>query len=264
MCSRRMRRSAYHSSKTARDRDRLRQDILERMGWRFYRIWSTDWFRNKSVEKERLLSAVENAFENIPRNTEVPSVSDRAQAFEVPVGIRHFEFPKYRKADVAALSRQFDFSIRRVVGAILEAEAPISEEWLLKRIVFLFDRTKVTNVVREEFDRLMWDCSKYGIIRSKGFMYLKDRPIPMLRVPADNMPPRDIKYIPVEELAKGLKELLKLNVTAEKSGLFKLLAAQLGFSRMGDSILCEMEKALKLLSGQIESNGEMLSLKEQK
>lgn len=255
--------AAYHSSKTARDRDRLRQDILERMGWRFYRIWSTDWFRNKSVEKERLLSAVENAFENIPRNTEVPSVSDRAQAFEIPVGIRHFEFPKYRKADVAALSRQFNFSIRRVVGAVLEAEAPISEEWLLKRIVFLFDRTKVTNVVREEFDRLMWDCSKYGIIRRKGFMYLKDRPIPMLRVPADNMPPRDIKYIPVEELANGLKELLKLNVTAEKSGLFKLLAAQLGFSRMGDSILCEMEKALKLLSGQIESNGEMLSLKEQ-
>lgn len=41
--------ATYHSSKNARDRDRLRQEILERMGWKFYRIWSTDWFRNKSV-----------------------------------------------------------------------------------------------------------------------------------------------------------------------------------------------------------------------
>lgn len=36
--------ASYHSSSTARDRDRLRQDQLERLGWTFHRIWSTDWF----------------------------------------------------------------------------------------------------------------------------------------------------------------------------------------------------------------------------
>ena len=36
--------ASYHSSPTARDRDRLRQEQLERLGWRFHRIWSTDWF----------------------------------------------------------------------------------------------------------------------------------------------------------------------------------------------------------------------------
>ncbi len=50
--------ATYHSSKNARDRDRLRQEILERMGWRFYRIWSTDWFRNNEVEKENLLKGI--------------------------------------------------------------------------------------------------------------------------------------------------------------------------------------------------------------
>lgn len=83
----------------------------------------------------------------------------------------------------------------------------------------------------------------------------------MLRVPADGMPPRDINYIDAQELALGLKEILKQNVTAEKMGLFRLLAQQLGFSRMGDGILVQMEKALKLLSNDIETNGEMLSLK---
>jgi very-short-patch-repair endonuclease len=44
----------YHSSKAARDRDRLRQEVLERLGWEIHRIWSTDWFRNSSAEVERL------------------------------------------------------------------------------------------------------------------------------------------------------------------------------------------------------------------
>ena len=38
--------ASYHSSPTARDRDRLRQEHLERLGWTFHRIWSTDWFRD--------------------------------------------------------------------------------------------------------------------------------------------------------------------------------------------------------------------------
>ena len=42
--------ATYHSSYTARDRDRLRQQQLENLGWRFHRIWSTDWFVRKEEE----------------------------------------------------------------------------------------------------------------------------------------------------------------------------------------------------------------------
>src|SRR5262249_3679607 len=38
--------AAYHSARSARDRDRLRQEVLEGLGWRLHRIWSTDWFRS--------------------------------------------------------------------------------------------------------------------------------------------------------------------------------------------------------------------------
>jgi very-short-patch-repair endonuclease len=51
----------YHSSKSARDRDRLRQEILERLKWRIHRIWSLDWYRNAKREMERLLNAVSEA-----------------------------------------------------------------------------------------------------------------------------------------------------------------------------------------------------------
>jgi hypothetical protein len=46
--------ASYHSAKSARDRDRLRQEILEDLGWQLHRIWSTDWFNNSRQEAERL------------------------------------------------------------------------------------------------------------------------------------------------------------------------------------------------------------------
>ena len=45
---------AYHSSKSARDRDILRQEILEGLGWNIYRIWSTDWFLDPNKELKKL------------------------------------------------------------------------------------------------------------------------------------------------------------------------------------------------------------------
>ena len=42
--------ATYHSAKSVRDRDHLRQTILERLGWNIRRIWSTDWFKNPHGE----------------------------------------------------------------------------------------------------------------------------------------------------------------------------------------------------------------------
>jgi len=49
--------ATYHSSPTARDRDRLRQQHLEALGWSFCRIWSTDWFLDRRTELARVVDA---------------------------------------------------------------------------------------------------------------------------------------------------------------------------------------------------------------
>ena len=51
----------YHSSRVRRDRDRLREQVLRRLGWTLHRIWGTAWYRNRRGEEERLRSAIENA-----------------------------------------------------------------------------------------------------------------------------------------------------------------------------------------------------------
>ena len=50
--------ATYHSSFSARSRDRLRQQVLEGLGWKVYRIWSTDWFRDPRRELDLLNSHI--------------------------------------------------------------------------------------------------------------------------------------------------------------------------------------------------------------
>jgi very-short-patch-repair endonuclease len=53
--------ATYHSSRAARDRDRLRQSVLEELNWRIYRVWSTDWYRDPEREFARLIQKIESS-----------------------------------------------------------------------------------------------------------------------------------------------------------------------------------------------------------
>jgi very-short-patch-repair endonuclease len=65
--------ASYHSSQTARDRDRLRQEHLERLGWTFHRIWSQDWFANELRETEKAVAAYQRAVRRADEEDDEPS-----------------------------------------------------------------------------------------------------------------------------------------------------------------------------------------------
>ncbi len=83
---------SYHSAPTARDRDRLRQQQLEALGWRFHRIWSTDWFLRRPAEVRRTLDAFGEALrldENpdmqpVPEEVAVDAVASAPEPSTVP------------------------------------------------------------------------------------------------------------------------------------------------------------------------------------
>lgn len=58
--------ASYHSGRSARDRDRLRQEILENLGWKIHRIWSTDWFKNREHETKRLIQRIQELLDADP------------------------------------------------------------------------------------------------------------------------------------------------------------------------------------------------------
>jgi very-short-patch-repair endonuclease/DNA polymerase III delta prime subunit len=69
--------ASYHSARTARERDRLRQAVLENMGWSIYRIWSTDWIKDPINEGRRLSNAIDEAINNY-RETVTPEAAKAA------------------------------------------------------------------------------------------------------------------------------------------------------------------------------------------
>jgi very-short-patch-repair endonuclease len=68
--------ATYHSSPTARDRDRLRQSVLEGLGWAIHRVWSTDWFNRREQTLKRLLRRLEQCIEE----SRAPDTVDAAKA----------------------------------------------------------------------------------------------------------------------------------------------------------------------------------------
>jgi very-short-patch-repair endonuclease len=76
--------ATYHSAATARDRDRLRQAVLEGLGWRLVRVWSSDWVRDREKQVRRVLAALEAAKQPRPERREedlpAPPAAPRVQA----------------------------------------------------------------------------------------------------------------------------------------------------------------------------------------
>ncbi len=73
----------YHSAKTARDRDRIRQAVLEGLGWQLCRIWSTDWWRSPERELERVEEALERARREAAARAERQARQAEARAAEL-------------------------------------------------------------------------------------------------------------------------------------------------------------------------------------
>ena len=81
--------TSYHSAPTARSRDRLRQQVLENLGWRFHRIWSTEWLRDPEGQADIALEAWQHA---VDLADEADGVVPAQMASLVPV-IEVFDFP---------------------------------------------------------------------------------------------------------------------------------------------------------------------------
>jgi len=66
--------ATYHSSRSARDRDRLREEVLKRLGWDLYRIWSTDWFRDPLHCREKIKKYLDSRLEDLKAS--MPEISN--------------------------------------------------------------------------------------------------------------------------------------------------------------------------------------------
>lgn len=262
--------ATYHSSRNARDRDRLRQEILESMGWKFYRIWSTDWFKNSKEEKERLLKVAKTALQNhTPKqdhgNNESQQACENIKAIEkwtTPcANVPKAEFQNYKLADINKLHTKHCLNFKQFVKAVLEIEAPLSEEWFLKRISLLFfGREKVTKSVKDEYARRMRGCSEYGIIREHGFISLRNKKAEF-RTQGDT--PRNFHDISPEELSVGMIDIVKKSISISREDLYRAIIKLQGVSKITMAIRKKLDEAFSITRGMVNcDSNDRLTIKE--
>lgn len=106
----------YHSSAVARERDRLRQELLEARGWTFHRIWSTDWFSNPNREVEKVKEALRHVRTGQKRDP-APSAETDNQLIETD------EPERGPRPNVVPGEKIDDYSDREIINLIKWVES---------------------------------------------------------------------------------------------------------------------------------------------
>ncbi len=167
----------YHSSHWARERDRMRQTLLEGKGWTFHRIWSTDWFAHPDTETRRAVDAIRQARVQRPANTsrvQRQAVLDTVIVRKKKSGKPRKESRKYREFDSDKGYKTYvmrtyldihEAHIRDVAGwiaAMVEVEGPVHQDIVVRKTREAWGYDHTGKRIREKIH----DALRYAVRRA--------------------------------------------------------------------------------------------------
>ncbi|MGW6456513.1 DUF3320 domain-containing protein, partial [Streptomyces sp. NPDC055078] len=253
----------YHSSRTARDRDRLREQVLGGLGWRLHRIWGTDWYRGRAAAELRLKDAVEHAIAQGPLGA-APTEPLAAPVLPVveiePVQLTHDRVPvapesdrawsaPYRPAPVGLGSRhelhtaEVRPALRDALARIIEAEGPIHGDLLVQRAREAWGVGRAGNRIRDNVRTVVADLVRSGDVSSDGDFYDRAARTADLRArrPEGETPPRKVTHVAPAERQLALYELAVECPGMSHIELIKQTCEFFGWRRAGKDIRDALE-----------------------
>lgn len=245
----------YHSSKFARDRDKVRQQVLEGLGWNIHRIWSDDWLKNREYEIELIKDKVKSL---LRKKTKIKNVIP--EKFEKVESVKDFEektlkdtYEKYEVADLPTRRVDnffdlYDDIIKKRMIQVLEVESPVERTYLYKRVIASFGIQKLGKRIEEHCDYLVRQLTReMNIFTNKETIAIdKVQDIYDVRISTEDQ--RPFVLIPKEELAGAIYDILKNTFSATKETLIADVAKEIFHNhRTGDKIRAKIDEALKHL-----------------
>ncbi|WP_229070999.1 DUF3320 domain-containing protein [Actinoplanes sp. DH11] len=259
----------YHSSRVARDRDRLRDQVLRGLGWRLHRIWGTAWYRNRLGEEQRLRAAIEEAvaapirglLSSVDDIIERPAVSTETAA----VDLRPEWVTPYRIAAVDRLPYWVDpgergnsHSMKGGVAEIAAVEGPVHITVLHQRLRDSWDIGRIGARIRDNIDAAIREA---GLERDGDFVRLPGTAITEVRSPVDECQ-RTVEQVHDDELVLALTNLVRDTGGVSRDELSAHVAKLYGWTRRGADIARRLERLIDRLvrSGALSGNGLSLTL----
>lgn len=245
--------ATYHSSRTARERDRLRQTVLEDMGWTIYRIWSTDWIKNQESEENKLIEAIERALnstfdESKESSLDVQEPIMDIEEIEEVVAVEEtdegYSFDSYQKAN---LYDYLDCDVSNKILNVIKIEQPIHFEELCRRLAPIWGNQKVTNVIRNEVNYYFRSFISDNVMRKGDFVTLAGFDDLKVRVPGPDDEVRKIEYICDEELILAMKTIVSHSFGITPDALIIETARAFGYKRTGANITNALKRVYRTM-----------------
>lgn len=262
--------ASYHSSRSARDRDRLRQGVLESLGWSFHRIWSTDWFRDSSSEIKRAVEAIEKARLN-SGSSEFNLKSDHAAVESVQLYRENIDTERgvlasleYKKIALGkwgtseAIHEVSRDKLADLIFQIIEEESPIHEANITRRVMESFDVLRAGNRIIDSVQAAIRYGENLGLFRREGnfvFSMAVKQVLARNRSNLDN-PERKIEFIAPIELEAAVLACVKKAFTIDREDAVSDALDQLGFRRATLAISSHMNEVVDSLLGR----GELITV----
>ncbi|WP_139685829.1 DUF3320 domain-containing protein [Vibrio tasmaniensis] len=267
--------ATYHSSKSARDRDRIRQSVLEGLGWRFHRIWSTDWFRNRHKETERLDDAIKStiayyeAYDSEPVAKE--AIKSKPKAAIERVEVEHQSSAAvYQTFPIEQLSLSLGDLIPDVRTAtlaedilkVVKLESPIHVKQLSIRLLSAVGSSRSgARINRAILDGISL-LNRQGSIELDGeFIIAKSYDEITIRNRSE-LPSNERKYdlIYDGEIAKAAVDTVKDTFSISCDDLIKSVTEVLGFSMTSKAMKVRTEAILleQVNSGHLTAQGDVI------
>lgn len=248
----------YHSSKVARDRDRLRQQVLEGLGWNLYRIWGPAWFRSRRAAEEELRGAIEQAISGPEADNAVTEDPDSSPTLRVDRVERDLEghpewaepfhpFVVRDRYQREVSSQAGRHQLQGLLEQVLQQEGPVHLERITSIAVEAFPRSSGREV-QESVQRLLDELTRAETVIecNDGFFQLPGMDL-AVRYPLDEEQRRPIEHIAPEEIRLAVLNLVSDAIALEVAELEHAVRDLFGFRRLGSRISTAIDDAIVLL-----------------
>ncbi len=220
-----------------RDKYRLERMLLKRLGWGYFKLFSTAWILHPEDERERLRYALEN-----PSADEDKEIEEDKSFLKEDKSIDSFDFnfAVYHEIVPERAKKYLEtFDVEYLVREIIRVEAPIHFDLICQRVISGMEKGRLTDELKKEIqDSIPSNCHRIGdFILGEKISGIK------LRLNSG----RKFEYIYFDEILDGMYCIIEKNSGIKSDGLFKTLANIMEFDKVTPQIRKRFEEALDQL-----------------
>nr|WP_281361551.1 DUF5797 family protein [Natronomonas gomsonensis] len=247
--------AAYHSSKTARDRDRTRQMVLENLGWMIHRIWSPDWASNQEAQIQAINDKVDSLLDGNSTSTsttDVPTHEPDAVPSKSKLdheALTEFIEPSLEWNDRYSVDKHGQKTANRnSIHDTVKQNGPIQYDTAIQTYLDVWAQSRAGKKVRRAFKSGVQALKKQNKIYQHGdFLWPERQNLDFkVRVNTESAT-RSIDEVPKEEIAKAITVLLEEGGSMTRGDVILETTRLIGYKRRGKRIKKRVGDAIDIL-----------------